>query len=966
MPDDRTARVPLELEIAASTAWLRARRRELLVDSPRGAVLGRLLLTFRGLAEACAAESGAPLRGELGEGALIRLVQHCSRGLGTLGAEIESRPGLARSLAATLRDLRDAGVGPGALGPGTPLRQLYAAVENALAALADEGLVDRIGLFRLARQGAAAWLHRRGVTRITLRGATELVGSVGDLVEALHREVPLRFEQLDWGHAFAEEIRARWPWSFEPRATPVGSGAPAPTPICVRCASPREEIELVSREILVRLEQDVAPEAIAVVARNLADFSPWVPGIFERAGIPFSSSLQRPVLRWPRVRARLTLARVLVRDLPREDVLELLASPRLRNPKPGALLSLAERAAREGRVRGGATDWLAALATLRPRRSGPSHAPQHLAQLRRLIEQLAEEGNRLREAPSWAGATRVLQQAAERWLDDVHEEPDAAADRAAEETLAPLELLDAVDRVAGNEAGSTSPQERLGMLQRALEGCQVREHDGDHGGVRILDALQARGLHYEHLFVIGLNHGRWPLELQEDPFLRSDAREELRLRTGRPLAAPARQESESRFLLGLLVAQAERSVQLSWHERDASGHECAPSRQLREMHLEPTDSSRRPREDLPPTVEALCEAVQCVPETAFEALVAELWPEPSREVHSAVRRVRATDAWRSDALDLDGGVGPEALEPERTYSPSLLERLGHCPQRVFFTDLLGVSELAEGPPHALDRAEAGTLVHAVLQRIYARLYADGDLAPTVDPVRALTRARSLLREEIRAQAPRFAAAIQRRHPSLWEASEMQLVTAMERFLQHDLSRLLPAGLHGLGVEVPIALELNGIHVRGKADRVIETAPGRLVVGDYKTSKDVRRHVSATEIARGRSLQIPLYALALAREHDGRSIRAEVLAVPLRPERVSDTKALEPRTLELEEIEERTEPPLRVLVALLHEGRFPFHRNGGCTHCPFDVACRKDHAPSRERVRTASVHSDFFALQDKRA
>ena len=123
------------------------------------------------------------------------------------------RPGMARALVGTLRDLRDAGV-PAAALRDSELRDLYARSEAALDELETHELLDRVRLFRRACSGAGAWVGRMGFRSIELHGATELVGSAGDLIDALARAAPLRMLQTDWGSAYARELRTSSPWSF--------------------------------------------------------------------------------------------------------------------------------------------------------------------------------------------------------------------------------------------------------------------------------------------------------------------------------------------------------------------------------------------------------------------------------------------------------------------------------------------------------------------------------------------------------------------------------------------------------------------------------------------------------------------------------------------------------------------------------------------------------------------------------
>src|SRR5262245_13020916 len=103
------------LEIAASTRVLRERSVAALERASHGVVLGLELLNLRALAERCAAETGVAVRAVLGGEALARAVEICARRSERLRPLVDGRPGLAHALAGTLRDLRDAGVPPGAL-----------------------------------------------------------------------------------------------------------------------------------------------------------------------------------------------------------------------------------------------------------------------------------------------------------------------------------------------------------------------------------------------------------------------------------------------------------------------------------------------------------------------------------------------------------------------------------------------------------------------------------------------------------------------------------------------------------------------------------------------------------------------------------------------------------------------------------------------------------------------------------
>ncbi len=432
------------LEVAASTRVLHERRREVLETAGGRAVLGRHFLTLRGLAEACAAETGTAVRGELGGLALARLTRQCAEGVAVLGPLVAQQPGSAAALATSLRDLRDAGVPPEALPASLqPLRTLYARCEQALARLETEGLFDRIGLFRLGQRGAADWVRRLGFRKIEVHGATELVGSAGDLIDAFTEIVPVRVHQPDWGDDYTREVRQTSPWrfSFDPvpvvkrPALPVGGKIPENSLCCTQTGGPRQELEFVAREILRRLELGTSPSGICVVARTLEPYAPWLRSIFRDYAIPFTSSLAESVLRSPWVRARIQLARTLVRNLERTSTLELLGCPRLRTPSRTRrdMPQLAECLARQGRVLRGRDDWMRALdnASSLLYRENRTPDPGQLEQLRRMLHRLDEERARGSNATSWEELVAGLASATERCLraPESEEERDGRARR---------------------------------------------------------------------------------------------------------------------------------------------------------------------------------------------------------------------------------------------------------------------------------------------------------------------------------------------------------------------------------------------------------------------------------------------------------------------------------------------------------------------------------------------------------
>ena len=963
------------LEIAASTRVLRERRLRALDDSPAGALLGREFVTFRGLAERCAAETDTPVRALLDAAEMTELVALCARGKGALGERLRDRPRLATALAATLRDLRDAGVPPNELpASASDLAATYSALERALERLEKGGVFDRVGLFRLARRGARDYLARRGFARIEVHGATELVGSVGDLLDAAAESLPLRFLQPDFGSPWAERLRAEWPWSFRPEATEV-VGDPALDPdgeippgalVVRRARSPRGELEGVAREVLERIASGTPPSDIQIVARSLEPYAPWLEQILGGYGIPLTSSLRVPALAWPKRRAWLDLAQAVTRDLERAAVVRVaqsLGSSLGERLAPG-VAALAERVARKGAVLRGERDWHAALRVL----ATPS---PEMAALERVIARLATAAAEIGGARDFAAAAGAFRELGAELF-------GRASAKEVGDSLESVARLDLV-RAAAHVAEPLHLDEIGRAFDAALREPTSAPFAEDAGGVRVLDAIQARAVPCRHLFAIGLVHGAWPRGLSEDPFLSDAVRLALRARLRRPVPVRTLVADEDRFLLGLLLSQARERVVLSWAESDSSGRAQSPSALLHTLPFvapgtnllaQETEAWEAAAPELLRTADALCAATGNPQE--LEQIAARL-PAPDAEtLRAGLELVRHVDALRAESLPYDAEVGG-ALALPTAFSPSQLELLGQCPLRAFFARLLGANPLEPLSPDELEANEAGDFVHDALEAIYGDLFAGGTLAAGTPPGVALARARALVPEALDRIEARQRARVRERHPTAWAAFRATIARALLDFLERDLESLLEHGVTALDTESDVEARVRAgdgsLVVKGTIDRIARLANGEIRVGDYKTSRQFDRPLNALGIARGTALQIPLYTLAVAAREPDAEVRGETLTVPLRPERDRDRDRDEERYVSATELERLSRRALAALAELLRVGFFPTSNrppDKACRGCPYTVACRVQHPQSAARIATHDSASAYFDLPGVKA
>jgi DNA helicase-2/ATP-dependent DNA helicase PcrA len=178
-------------------------------------------------------------------------------------------------------------------------------------------------------------------------------------------------------------------------------------------------------------------------------------------------------------------------------------------------------------------------------------------------------------------------------------------------------------------------------------------------------------------------------------------------------------------------------------------------------------------------------------------------------------------------------VGPEALRATPTLSWSQLDDLLTCPLRFHLRHRVGL----EGPPnHAL---AVGRAMHEALAA-WHRALAAGEAPSTSDLHAAL------------AAAWRSEGFLSREHE---DARYVAARAALEAFVAAEGAA---GDRRTVAVERPFGVEIDGIRIAGRYDRVDRTADGVVIV-DYKTGSGGTER-KARERARD-SEQLQLYALA---------------------------------------------------------------------------------------------------------
>jgi hypothetical protein len=884
-----------------------------------------------------------------------------------------AEPDLARSLEhlqngyasviASVRDLLDAGMEPAhqealvevlAAEGGTVATDLEVARAAALVRVAarTSAAMDELGLERSSTLLAAATarirsgeLDRPGA--VFMYGYSDATGVATDFLQALFETLEARLyldvppdpvdpERADAGIAFSRRFQERLTGRVE---TIVEARAPRPRIAMFKALGAVAEVRragLAARELI---EAGQRPERIAIVARDLGPYRTALRTHLRRLGVPFSglaaTGLPDPVAY--RVEAILDLLQRREKA-PTERWLEA------RNPEslemPAFDLRLAFHVVGAGRLAEAAavsladdhpSAWLrlpvchglAVSATddsdtgrrsVRRRRRVPTVDVDREARRAGALCHLLD--SMLRPA-SIAARLEALRELVARHLGWPEGEVFGQLVVAeAERALAPL----ARDFELEND-------ELLELLREGWNSVGASALGGEGGGVQVLDVIEARARTFDHLFVLGMNRGRFPRTVREDPVL-PDALRHVLGRAGHGVLPDltSKQDGfhEERYLFAQLLASSPE-VTLSWQEVDEDHALQTPSplveRLLAAESGRPESAERTiPTAHAPFTAGAATVDRRAPRDASEAAIIAALFGDSERRLFADTLAVALREAAEADAgsdqcdslatlrtrvLDeLDpardrprgaatqrrlgpylGLVGPPTGPADPRASPEVpvtaLEGMARCPWQLLVRRVLGVEALPD-PLELLPSIEprfVGTLVHAVLERI-AAADRDGPAKGDLEALRAGPARRpdwpddETLEHLVAAEARRLV----RRQGIALAGFANVLARHAGLFLAAARDADWPGGRSRreiVAAEYPAALEWSSgeYRVTFRADR-IDRKSG-LTLTDYKTGSTAfgRQQAKLTPgllakaVATGDALQAPAYAWAAGGSED---------------------------------------------------------------------------------------------------
>lgn len=586
--------------------------------------------------------------------------------------------------------------------------------------------------------------------------------------------------------------------------------------------SPRDELEHAARWARARLEAAGSGRAprIGIVVPELAKRRREASRIFSRVLGPanplpgqaasplFNLSLGEPLSAYPLVDAALALIELSSGPVEFDRASRLLRSPFI----DGAEAEHSQRARLDAALRrlAPASLSLARLCMLvsqETRRHGAPPCTRLAASLDRLLERSRETAR----APACEWARRFT-----RVLDAAGFPGERALDSSEYQTLGKWREVLAELAALGPVAGEWSGTEARARL-RAICGDTVFQPKSGGAPVQVLGLLESAGLAFDHLWVSGLTESAWPIAARPHPLIAPS----LQRRAGIPQASP-----EEAFKVDQAMTRAWRGAapEVVFSSARADGD--------RELLASPL----------------IADIAKADPDDIGIARYAQ-----RRELLFRAGREKGAMTTRQD--DLGPAMGGAAAQG----GTRILVDQAACPFRAFAHFRLDARAL-EHPESGLAPMERGTLLHAMMAKLWETLQDSATLKRTDDAALAV------LIDEAAAHAVEL---VHLERPGRLEG----------RFAELERERLARLAREWLEIErerPPFAvamreesLELSAgnLRIHGRIDRVDRLEGGGLAVIDYKTG---RVSVGGWMGERPDDAQLPLYALA-AGEGDVRAV-----------------------------------------------------------------------------------------------
>jgi ATP-dependent helicase/nuclease subunit B len=779
---------------------------------------------------------------------------------------------------------------------------------------------ERADVVRIAAEHAARSPVLGTFRHVLYYGFYDLDQNQLDLLHEVRRRVPCTvfFPYLETpGYAYAKEFLRTVIRPMADDVRELTDVAPPHRAVRFAASGAHDEVWAAAKEILKLADGGVPYDQIGLVARTLEPYLPIIDAVFRDHKIPYTSSGRHPLARDPRVKA----ARLLftLDDFDRADVLDLLRSPFVR--EKGGDRELWDVASRHLGIGHGADEWRKRLGAWEGKdyvhELGSRAGGRRFTLPRGEVDAFWGAVRALIDAPpppenSWAAYAEWALDRCRRFLD-----PDPRIESA----IASLSALE----------GFALEEPREALLDQLAD---LSEPAGGAAGVRVYDAMAARGCSFRALLLIGMNERVFPRFILQDAFLRDAVRSRIEHRLGSRLQLKLKGYDEERLLFTLLQGSAPDIFY--FHQRsDEKGKLKIPSSFLDSEDHE--SIARRPSLRLQQADFDLLTPREASLRTGQgESLGRALGWDVSMLVQAGtfLRQIEK----RGDLTKFDGVVDTRSYWPSLAghgISPTALERLSVCPFKFFAHGMLDLEELDEPEGESsLLPLEIGDIYHDILEHYHRH----GDLE-----------------KQIAAGFRRFEESRSIRYPVLWEVEKERIAGVLRAFVDADDTSVFKPRDFEVLLEAELPVDAGGrktVKFRGYADRLDVASSGAFRVVDYKRSgRKYQGKMETGVFSKGKFLQPPLYFLLAQKMLGGPSVDSRFVYYFL--EEVLEEKAWEKAlTGEMWEQKPAFEAHLKRYLERIARGEFVIRPGKDCGFCDFRTLCRKSHRPTVVRAEEA--------------
>ncbi len=676
-----------------------------------------------------------------------------------------------------------------------------------------------------------------------------------------------------------------------------------------------EEARAALRWLKARLVRDqMAPVEVALVARNLAPYRSFIEETAAEFGLTLHLREGLNLATNPAVAALMSLLSLPVAarhdtggNWARRPIVDAWRSPYFEGLAPGIIPRDADRldaVARQGLVMQGLDQWRAALSQLVSQAAGRDEAnlslsladediiqPDQLSSAQALALQNAFEAFVTRLTPPHQASLREYAAFVEDLIGDdpmltahLPDNDSALSAGALDQSLGMVRRAQAVAATKSRDVAALRAFKDV-LRGLVLAASSIGETDTityDHfyedlrsaiqgaiyyppppqplgAAIPVLSVLDARGLSFRAVALIGLAEGEFPRPEREDILLREEDRQTLQ-QAGLATLEPRLRGDEITFFYQAITRAREKLLLCRpYLADDGQTWEASPYWKEARRLVDAPLKHIRPEDPLPLTeVASPQEFAQALTQSGPVGLDLSVGVEYILHSAAVLRARLAAEPqgpFEGDLTNLAERFAA-AYGPEHIWSSSRLEAYGLCPHHFWLGQAL-LLEPRRPPEEGFDVFILGNMYHEILEKVYCQAgkQVDGERLLELLPAVA---------EKVFDEAPETYGF---RPTPLWALQRREL----EQILAQTLAALIEATaantplaheqVFGMRGQPPLVVQGDGdeFRVRGFIDRVDQDSDGRLCIIDYKSGSTP---ITAHDLTEGRRLQIALYALAV--------------------------------------------------------------------------------------------------------